>query len=362
VLGQSPGLDPSNVLVMRASLPGDTAPGGNNRSRFCADLARESASVPGLVHVSAVNYLPLDGSNADRIITIEGRPAPAGDQLDFANYRTACPNYFTTLAITRLSGRDFGAEDTPTSLPVTIVNRAFVDHYWPKQDAIAKRFKVGRIDSTNGWLTVIGVVENVHHFALEETPMPEFYRPYAQASSAAMTLVAKTAGEPLAWQSSMRDVLKRVDPELPAAGARAMDDVISQSVAWRETPMRLLLGFAAIGLLLAAIGVYGVLSYYVSQRRREIGVRVALGASKAAVVRLVLKESATPLVAGLVIGVLGSLLSGRLLADLLYDVQPGDPIVLAGIVAVLAVVALVSGWVPARTAAATDPLVALRED
>lgn len=177
-----------------------------------------------------------------------------------------------------------------------------------------------------------------------------------------MAIVSKTAGDPLTWQGPMREALKRVDPHAPVANVRSMEDVVSLSVMRRVAPMRLLMGFASIGLLLAAIGVYGVLAYYVSQRRREFGVRIALGASKRTLIGLVLKQSVWPLVAGLVLGIAGSFASGQLLSGLLYEVKPGDPLVLAAIVAVLAAVTVVSGWMPARKAASVDPLVALREE
>jgi putative ABC transport system permease protein len=362
VLGEEPGFNPTNVLVMRASLPQDHAFGAPVRRTFCADLAREASTVPGLVRASAVDHLPLAGSNSDRIITIEGRPAPPPDQLTIADYRVACPDYFATLGIPLRAGRDFTEFDTADATAVLIVNRAAAERFWPNEDPLGKRLKLGRFESTSGWLTVIGVVENVHHFALETAPQPEMFRPYSQVASSVMTIVSKTAGDPLTWQSQMREAIKRVDPQVPVSNIRSMEDVINGSVTWRQSPMRLLIGFASIGLLLAAIGVYGVLAYYVSQRKREFGVRLALGASKARLVGLVLKQSALPLALGLTLGVAGSLASGRLLAGLLYEVQPGDPMILGTIAGLLVLVSLISAWVPARNAASVDPLVALREE
>ena len=362
VLGQAPGLDPSNVLVMRASLPQDDAFGPPVRRTFCSDLAREAAAVPGLIRASAVDHLPLAGSNSDRIITVEGRPAPPPTELTVLDYRVACPNYFATLSIPLVAGRDFNDHDVIESPAVVIVNRAAAEQVWPDEDPLGKRVKLGRFDSDAPWMTVVGVVENVHHFALEEAPSGEMFRPYSQVASGVMTVVTKTAGEPMTWQGPMRAAMKRVDPQVPLSNVRSMEDVVSGSVTWRESPMRLLIVFALIGLLLAAIGVYGVLAYYVSQRRREFGVRLALGASKPTLVGLVLKQSAVPLAAGLALGVIGSLASGRLLAGLLYEVAPGDPIILATIAMLLLVVSLISAWVPARNAASVDPLVALREE
>jgi putative ABC transport system permease protein len=211
-------------------------------------------------------------------------------------------------------------------------------------------------------MRVVGVIEDVKHFALESDAVRELYRPYAQSAWPVMTVVAKTAGEPMTFQRSVRDALARVELNLPAANARSMEEVVALSTAWRETPMRLLSGFAAVGLLLAGIGVYGVLAYYVSQRTREFGVRVALGASRAQLVGLVVRQSALPVAVGAALGVAGSFASGRLLTGLLYEVEPGDPAVMLAIVMLLLLVALLSSWIPARRAAGVDPIVALREE
>jgi putative ABC transport system permease protein len=361
VLGEEPGLDPTNVLVMRASLPQEDAFGAPVRRTFCSDLAREAAAVPGLLRATAIDHLPLAGSNSDRIVTLEGRPAPPPGELTVLDYRVACPGYFATLGITLRAGRDFNEHDVVDATLVTIINRAAAEELWPGEDPIGKRLKFGRFDSKAPWLTIVGVAENVHHFALEAAPRGEMFRPYSQVASSVMTIVAKTAGDPMTWQGPMRAAMKRVDAQVPVSNVRSMEDVVRASVAWRESPMHLLIGFASLGLLLAAIGVYGVLAYYVSQRRREFGVRLALGASKPTLVGLVLKQTAIPVAVGLGLGVIGSLASGRLLAGLLYEVEPGDPIILATIAALLVAVALISSWVPARNAASVDPLVALRE-
>ncbi len=219
---------------------------------------------------------------------------------------------------------------------MVIVNRAMADAYWKKGESpIGRRLKLGGPESENPWATVVGITENVRHFGLDSEARREIFMPYAQAAWPVMTVVAKTVGEPMLWQSSLRDVVKRVDPDLPVARVQSMEAVVSSSVNWRETPMRLLTGFAVIGLLLASIGVYGVLAYYVSQRTREIGVRAALGASRQQLAGLVVRQSMLPIVAGVVLGVAGSFASGRLLQELLYQVQPGDPQVIITIVALL---------------------------
>ena len=245
---------------------------------------------------------------------------------------------------------------------MVILNRAAAERYWPAGNVLGQRIKLGNIDSVNPWMTVVGLVENVRHFGLESPPEREMFRPYSQAAWPVMTVVAKTAGEPMSWQRPARDALRRVEINLPAAEARSMEEVVTRSVAWRQTPMRLLTGFALFGLLLTGIGVYGVLAYYVSQRTRELGMRAALGASKRTLIRLVLRQSAVPLTLGIALGIAGCIASGALLAELLYEVQPGDPAVLTSIAGLLTGVALLASWLPARRAAMVDPMVALREE
>ena len=362
VLQQAPGLDSTNILALDVSVPQENPYGPADRQGFCADLRRETARLPGVMRVSAVDYLPLSPGNANRIFTSEDGVQPAAGELYSAEYRVVCPDYFKTLSIPMLHGRDFSDLDHRDGPPVLIINRAFADRYLPGKDTIGRRVKLGRADSANEWMTIIAVVESVRHFGLDAMPSPEMYVPYPQVASPSMTLVAKTANEPLAWEGAVREAVRRVDPSLPSAHPRSMEQVIADSTRWRETPMRLLSAFALVGLLLAAIGVYSVLAYYVSQRTREFGVRMALGASKAALVRLVLRQSALPVAIGVVLGSAWSLASGQLLAGMLYEVEPGDPVVLATIVGLLLMVTIASGWLPARRAASVDPLTALRDE
>jgi putative ABC transport system permease protein len=357
-----PGFDPSNVLTMQVALPQEDTYGPPERADFCGNLQREVGAVAGVVRASAISHLPLSGANAGRALTIEGLPAPSPQDGPSANYRLTCPGYFATMSVPLVAGRDFDERDTRQGEQVVIVNHSTARLYWADGNPVGKRLKLGWAASQNPWLTVVGVVEDVRHFGLEAEPRREIYRPYAQAAWPVMTVLVKTAGEPMAWQRTVRDGLTRVELNLPAADPRSMEDVVAQSIAWRETPMRLLTGFALIGLLLAGLGIYGVLAYYVSQRTRELGVRVALGASTRELVALVFRQSLLPVIAGIVLGLIGSFASGQYLNELLYEVRPGDPAVLVVITALLLVVALLSSVIPARRAAKIDPLTALRED
>ena len=358
----NPGFDPRDVLTLQVSLPQANTYGPPERASFCADLSRGAEGLPGILRIGAISHLPLSGANAGRGLTIEGRAVPTPQDGAQADFRLTCPGYFGTLAIPMVEGRDFTERDSRDGQGVAIVNRELAAKYWPGVSPVGKRLKLGSLGNSNPWLTVVGVAENVRHFSLEDAARRELYLPYSQAAWPVMTVVAKTVGDPVSWQVALREAIKRVDPDLPVARVQTMSSVIDGSVDWRETPMKLLTGFALIGLLLAAIGVYGVLGYFVSQRTREIGVRAALGATRAQLAAMVIKQSMLPIVAGVVLGVAGSFASGRLLQQMLYQVSPGDPEVIAVIVILLVLVGLLASWLPARRAAGIDPMVALRED
>ena len=358
----SPGLDPRDVLTLQVSLPQADTYGPPARETFCAELSRAAEGVPGVRTIAAISHLPLSGANAGRGLTVEGY-TPQADESVSASYRLTCPGYFETLSIAVREGRDFNTADVTRGLPVVIINQAMARAYWKSGESpIGRRLKLGGAGSDNPWRTIVGVAEDVRHFGLDSEARREIFVPYSQSAWPTMTVVAKTAGEPLTFKSTVRDVIRRVDPDLPVAQVRSMETVVESSLGWRETPMRLLTGFAIIGLLLASIGVYGVLAFYVSQRTREIGVRAALGATRSQLAAMVVLQSLAPMAAGAVLGVAGSVATGRLLQDFLYQVRPGDPQVTAAIVALLFGVGLLASWLPARRAAAIDPIVALRDE
>lgn len=361
LLQVDPGLDPTDVLTLQVSLPQEDTYGPPSRESFCADLSAAVEGRPGILSVGAISHLPLSGMHAGRSISVEGRvPQTAADNAS-AGYRLTCPGYFKTLSIPIIEGRDFTHADVTRGEKVAIVSRAMAETYWPDGSAVGRRFKIGSLENDNPWLVVVGVADNIRHFGLDREVLREFYAPYSQAAWPVMTVVARTVGEPLSWQTPMRQAIRQVDGDLPVARVRSMEDVVGLSTSWRQTPMRLLSAFAIVGLLLAATGLYGVLAYYVSQRTREIGVRAALGASRAQLGSLVIRQSIVPIAAGVILGIAGSLASGRLLQEFLYEVRPGDVQVIAAIVLLLIVVSLLASWLPARRAAAIDPIVALRD-
>jgi putative ABC transport system permease protein len=357
-----PGLDPTDVLTLQVSLPQEDTYGPPVRQSFCADLSGSAEGVPGITRIGAISHLPLSGASAGRALTVEGY-APQADETVSAAYRLTCPGYFATLDIPIIEGRDFNHRDVTNGARVVIINRAMARKYWKQGESpIGRRLKIGGPRSENPWNVIVGVTEDVRHFGLDAEPVREIFLPYSQAAWPVMTIVARTAGDPMTWQRTLRESVKRVDPDLPVAEVRSMETIVGSSTSWLQKPMRLLTRFAIIGLLLASIGVYGVLAYYVSQRTREIGVRAALGATRWQLAAMVIRQSLLPICAGVAAGVAGSLATGRLLQQFLFEVKPNDPQVIGSIVALLIGVGLLASWLPARRAAAIDPLVALRDE
>ncbi len=360
--GVNPGLTPHYVLTMGIALPQTDTYGPPVRTTFCDDVQREVGALPGVTSVAAISHLPLSGANAGRGFTIEGRAAASATDLPSASYRLTCPGYFKTLGIPIVKGRDFTPADSITAAGAVIINETAASRYWPNQDPVGQRLKIGPPASENPWMTVVGVTKDVRHFGLDADARREMFRPYSQAAWPTMTITVKTAIEPLAIAGSVRSALARIDPDQPVSRIRTMDQVIEESVGSRRFPMLLLALFSTVALVLAAIGVYGVVSYVVSQRTREIGIRMALGARAGEVIRLVLQRSLVPIGAGIVAGVAGSLAASRLLTALLYRVEPGDPVVLGAIVMLLGASAVAACLIPARRAASVDPLVVLRDE
>ena len=353
-----PGLDPDRVLLMDVALPQPDTYGPPERTSFCTDVERELTALPGVVSVGAVSHLPLSGANAGRGLTIEGRPALPPDQRLSASYRLTCPGYFAALGIPLVRGRDFNHHDTRTAPGVVIINEEMARRDFEGRDPIGQRVKLGRPE----WLTIVGVARDVRHFGLDNPVQREIFRPYSQGVWPSMTVVVKSAVEPMSLASAAKAALATIDPDQPVSGMRTMDAVVEESIGGRRFPMQLLALFSAVALALAAVGVYGVMSYLVSQRTREMGIRTALGAGRRQLVQLVVGGSMVPVAIGMVAGVAAAVPAARLIATLLYAVSPADPVVLVAIVGILGVTAGLASWIPARRAASVDPLVALREE
>ena len=358
LLGVDPGLNPKNVLIMGMSVPQEEIyVGPPGLPRFCQDLEEHVAAIPGVVSVGAVAHLPFRG-NAGRSFQIEGRPPADPGRLPGASYSVACPNYFRTMGIPILKGREFTRQDTVSAPGAIVINETMAHAFWPKEDPVGRAIRLGGSDGPR--LTVVGVVGDVHFQGLDAAARRQFFRPYTQAGWPMMTTVVRTVNAPATFVAPVKKALASVLPDLPVSGVETMEDVVHDSTGSRRFPMLLLSVFSVLALVLAAVGIVGVVGHSVAQRTHEIGIRMALGAETMDVLRLMVNSSMVWVLVGLAAGVAGSAGLTRLLAGLLYDVRPLDPVVLGGVSLLLAAVALLASYLPARRAARIDPIAALR--
>jgi putative ABC transport system permease protein len=275
-----------------------------------------------------------------------------------ANYTVACPNYFRTMGVPVLKGREFTAQDTLHAPGVIVINQAMAHDFWPDEDPVGRAIRLGGSDGPR--LTIVGVVGNVHFQGLDSPPRRQFFRPYMQAGWPVMTIVARSIAAPGSYIVPIKKALAGVLPDLPVSNVDTMENVIHNSTGGRRFPMLLLSIFSALALVLAAVGIVGVVGHSVTQRTQEIGIRMALGANSVDVLQLLINSSMLWVLVGVAVGVAGSAGLTRLLGGMLYDVRPFDPVVLGGVALLLAVVALIASYLPARRAARIDPIAALR--
>jgi len=360
--GVAPGLDPTNLIAQEMVLPQADTYGPASRVTFCADMAREVGAVPGAVAVSAVSHLPLTGANAGRSFVVEGAPDPGPANLPGASYGIVCPAYFTTMKIPLLAGRDFAETDRATAPPVMVINERFAARWLQNQDPVGRRIKLGRFDSPTPWITIVGVVGDVHHEWLHQAPEPYLYAPYQQAAWPQMVVTVRSAGNPLGLVGPVREALARAAPGDAIGQAQTMEHVLDGSLGHLRFPMVLFSLFAAMALALAALGCFGVASQAVVQRRRELGIRIALGARAVQVYRMVVGQTMVPVFCGLAAGIAGALAFTKVLGGLLYEITPTDPVILLLGSAVLGVATVLSCLLPAHRASQVDPATVLREE
>jgi putative ABC transport system permease protein len=356
VLGDKRGFDASRVLAVDLFLsPAYWEP--PKQIAFFSELLSRVESLPGVEAVGVVSHLPLGGNNTNSGMKIEGRTWPE-DETPLADDRLVSPGYFRALRIPILKGRAFTEQDREGSPRVAIINESLARRFFPNEDPIGKRIDMNW--KSSGWQEIVGVVSDVKHDGLDLPSLPAIYVPFLQASDSGMTLVVRSAGDPLGLVQAVRDEVRQVDRNQPLARVRTMEDVIAESVAPRRFSMSLLSGFAMLALFLAAIGIYGVIAYSVTQRTHEIGIRMALGAGHGDVLRLVVGQGLKPVGMGVALGLIAAWPLTRLLSGLLFQVSATDPWTFAGIPLLLAGVALCACYLPARRAARVDPLTALR--
>ena len=368
ILKVKPGFEPSGLLTSRVSPPTTRYPDQPQMRAFAERFLRDVRALPGVEGAGITTSIPFDEDFSDSVILAEGYQMAPGESLVSPYQVTVSSGYLDTLRVPIKSGRLFNESDTDKSAPVVIVDEVLAKKFWPGQDPVGRRmFQPQNVDDlakpspNQRWITVVGVVGETKMAGLvtSETRIGTYYFPTTQSEFRTVTLAVRAAGDPEALTPSLRRVLSVIDPELPLYGVQTLQGRIDESLIDRKTPMMLAVVFGGVALFLAATGLYGVLAYQVSQRRKEIGIRMALGSGPRGIFGLVLREGVTLLAAGFVVGIAGAFGIRRALETQLYGVGAMDPVVLASVAAVLAVVAFTACSVPARRASRTDPLAAL---
>ncbi|MGC2112388.1 MAG: ABC transporter permease, partial [Candidatus Korobacteraceae bacterium] len=361
VLNVDPGFDPHHLLTASVSVPDSQYP-ELKKTQFFDQLLPRLAALPGVQSVSAGFPIPLSRNNIGTGFTIEGRPVAPGDEPD-GPVSIITPDFFRTLRIPVLAGREFLPTDDSKSLPVVIVNQAFAHKYFPGENAVGKRMKPGLSDGVTpeSMREIVGVVGNVKRQGITAEMPAQYYLPFKQEIILSPPLIIRTAGDPLGVIGPLRAQLAQIDRNIPLYRVSTLDDYLSLSAAQPRFQTLLIAFFAVMALLLSAIGLYAVLSYMVAQRTLEIGLRLALGAQRDSVVGLILRRGMILAVAGLAIGIVVSLALTRFMQEMLYGVRPFDPLTFVGVSAVLLLVSLVASSVPAYRAARLDPMQTLRE-
>jgi putative ABC transport system permease protein len=361
ISGVSPGFKPKGVMTIGIGLTQPVYADIQQQSRFYDRLAEKVSAIPGVESTAGINRVPLLGFNASTSFTFQGKPVEPGQQPT-ADCRIATPNYFNAIGIPLLSGREFTERDTKDAPFVAVINRAMAEQFLPGEDPIGKRLQI--YPNPPLWREVVGVCGDVKLLGLDEDINPAIYipvtqNPYANAMRSSF-LVVRTNADPNGVVAAIRGAMKTVDPGVPVAQVRMLDDIVSDSVAPQRLYLWLLVSFAGLAALLAAVGIYGVMAYSVSQRTHEIGVRMALGAASRDMLNMVLWDAGKVTVAGMATGLASAFVLTRLMSSLLYKVSAADPITYAGISVLIVCVSLLASYIPARKASRVDPMVALR--
>jgi len=355
-----PGFAAQNVLSLRLSVSGTTYEKQPRRMIFYKQLWERLRQLPGVESAGGSTILPLSGGISWGSISIEGYVPESGQSLIQADGRIATVGYFETMKTPLIRGRFFNEQDTPESEKVAIIDENMARTYWPDDDPVGKRLKFGRVESKTPWLTVVGVVASVKQYALDTESRVAFYTPHEQSPSGGLYVTVRTATDPRNIASAITAEARAMDPNVPIYDIKTMDQRLTESLARRRFAMFALGLFAGVAMLLAAVGIYGVMSYSVTQRTREIGIRMALGAPTRGVLTLIVGQGMLLAGAGVVIGLAGAVATTRLMSSLLYGISATDPITFGVIGILLASVALLACYVPARRATKVDPMVALR--
>ena len=359
-----PGFDPHNVVAFRLALPAVKYGPDSLAIQFTNQMLERLNAISGVKAAGTTSVLPFSGGWSTSSFTIERLQVPPGQNGPWGDIRIVSPRFFETLRIPLKRGRFFTDQDAQGSPQVTIIDDEFVKKYFANQEPIGRRITFGpRRGSTDStWITIVGVVGHTAHEGLDAERRIQYYLPVRQQGRPFMTVAVRTAGDPMGMMPAIRDAVHAVDRDQPLAATTTMDKLVESSVGQRKLSMILLGVFSGIALLLASIGIYGVMSYSVTQRTRELGIRMALGAARPRVLALVVGQGMALALSGVALGVLGALLLTRLLTTQLYAVKPTDPATFVVVAAVLTAIALLATLLPAARATRVDPVVALRDE
>jgi len=356
----APGFNPRGVLTLELTTSGLRYKDRATVLATYRQLNVRLERIPGVSAAGAVSSLPLSEMFAWGPITIEGRTPPPGENFINADERIVSGHYFDAMQIPLRQGHFFNDLDTPDTQKVAIIDEYFAQQYWPREDPLGKRIRSGGLDSKEPWITIVGVVGRVKQDALDSDPRIAFYFPHSQYTTQAMNVVLRSNVAPAALTSAIKKEIHELDPDLPLYNVRTMDDRVQESLARRRFSMVMLALFAALALALATIGIYGVMAYMVNQGTREIGIRLALGATQKNILHLIVRQGMILALTGVAIGLAGAFALTRLMRSLLFGVRSTDPPTFVGIAALLSLIALLASYIPARRAARIDPMVSLR--
>jgi putative ABC transport system permease protein len=364
----NPGFDPRGMVAVNVAVSGSDHARGDRRAQFYRDAVERFRALPGVTAASAVNHVPLAGDVFRMEVEIEGRPAPRPGEAPSAVYRTALPDYFHTAGIRVVRGRAFDDRDTENTTRVVVINQTMARTEWPNADAMGKRFRMSTTGGPTAWFEVVGIVQDVkqHRWAAgadNEMYLPFLQDPAYQHSSfgyLTMTLVLRTGAPAESIAAGIREQVRAIDRNVPVTSIVPMQQVVDDTVWLPRLEMSVLAAMAGLALVLATVGIYAVVSYVVSGRTQEIGIRMALGADAGAVARLVMAQSLGPVAIGAVAGLAGTVVLARWMRTLLFEVDAADPATLAMVTALLVAVAIAAALAPARRASRVDPVSALR--
>jgi predicted permease len=356
----SPGFTYTNVLTMELTMSGDKYKDPQLVRSTYRQLWERLERLPGVTSAGGVSSLPLSEMYAWGPITVEGRVLQPGENFINADERVVAGHYFETMQIPLLQGRLFNEQDTPDKPQVIVVDEFMAQQLWPNQDPLGKRVSFGDLASKPEWATVVGVVGRIKQYTLDADSRIALYLPQSQHTGRAMNVVVRSANDPASLAAAVKTQLHELDPDLPMYRVLTMEQRVAESLARRRFSTILLALFAAFALALATIGIYGVMAYLVSQGTREIGIRLALGASQRGILRLVIEQGMLLAGCGIGLGLVAAFAFSRLVSSLLFDVRSTDPLTFSAIALLLLAVALLASYIPARRAARIDPMISLR--